>query len=267
MISIITPTYNSEKTIEKNVDSIISQGYKDFEHIIIDNLSSDKTLEIIKSLYEKHGIPEKLKIINEKDNGISDAFNKGIKAANGEIIAILNSDDYYFDENVLGKVYKAFDEHEILFTHGNMKFIDDVYGSNIRKPLLCDIREAMPYNHPTMFFRKSVYNEFGMFDESYKYAMDFELVCRFEKMIENFRIKGKYLKGDPVAVQLAGGESWRNELGGIEDVRKALIKHNFWNSEAERFYKQRVFRTKLKKYLHTFGLDVIVKLWRNKKWA
>ena len=76
-ISVITPTFNSEKTIAKNVESILKQSYKDFEHIIIDNLSSDKTLEIVRQLYKD--LPSNLRIISEKDTGISEAFNKGIK--------------------------------------------------------------------------------------------------------------------------------------------------------------------------------------------
>ena len=94
-ISVITPTFNSEKTIAGNIHSIINQTHKDFEHIIIDNISADKTIELAKNYYLSAGIVDRLIIISEKDNGISDAFNKGIKAASGEIIAILNSDDAY----------------------------------------------------------------------------------------------------------------------------------------------------------------------------
>ena len=191
-ISIITPSYNSEKTIGRNVNSVISQTYKNYEHIIVDNLSKDSTLRTINEIYQKNNLLDLLTVISEQDNGISDAFNKGIKVAKGEIIAILNSDDYYFDSNLFEKVIDVFKGSEVLFIHGDIKFIDDVYGSNIRKPLLCDIKEAMPYNHPTMFFRKNVYEQYGDFDITYKYAMDYELVCRLEKMIPDFRERGRY---------------------------------------------------------------------------
>ncbi|MGE5409495.1 MAG: glycosyltransferase, partial [Clostridiales bacterium] len=96
IISIITPTYNSERTIATNVESVLLQKFTDFEHIIIDNKSTDKTLSIIESLYKKAGKANNLRIISEPDKGISDAFNKGIRNAHGEIIGILNSDDYYY---------------------------------------------------------------------------------------------------------------------------------------------------------------------------
>src|SRR3990167_7739385 len=109
-ISVVTPTFNSEKTIAGNIQSIISQAYKDFEHIIIDNLSTDKTIELAKNYYLSAGMIDRLIIISEKDNGISDAFNKGIKTASGEIIAILNSDDVYFNNRVFEKVADLFEK-------------------------------------------------------------------------------------------------------------------------------------------------------------
>ena len=89
-ISIVTPTFNSEKTVEKNIHSVISQTHKNFEHIIVDNLSKDNTINIINKIYKHHNLLDNLTIISEQDSGISDAFNKGIKSARGEIIAILN---------------------------------------------------------------------------------------------------------------------------------------------------------------------------------
>ena len=265
-ISIITPTFNSEKTIGKNVNSVINQTYKNYEHIIVDNLSKDGTLKTINEIYRENNLLNLLKVICDQDEGISDAFNKGIESAKGEIVAILNSDDYYFDYTVFEKVVDAFSDSNILFTHGNIKFIDNLYGTNIRKPLLCDIIEAMPYNHPTMFFRREVFNEYGLFDIAYKYAMDYELILRFEKKIKNFHLRGVYLKGEPITVQLAGGDSWQNELASIEEVKKALIQHSFWNAKAEKFFKRRIFRTKLKKWFGRLKLNFIVKIWRSGKW-
>ncbi len=265
-ISIITPTFNSEKNIEKNVTSVINQKYKCFEHIIIDNLSKDNTLSTINKIYQENNSLNSLRIICEQDNGISDAFNKGIRAAKGNIIAILNSDDYYYDSDVFEKVNLAFKKQNLLFTHGDIKFIDNTYGTNIRKPLLCKITKAMPYNHPTIFFRKDVYNDYGFFNTSYKYAMDYELILRLETTIKDFRSRGLYLAGNPITVQLAGGESWQNELNSIEEVKKALMEHSLWSAEAEKYFRQRVFRTKLKKWLTKFNLNFIVKIWRTGKW-
>ena len=104
-ISIITATFNSEKTLAKNLKSIAMQNYPNIEHIFIDNLSTDGTLSLIRNYAEKNsGI--QVVAISERDSGISNAFNKGIKRATGDIIFILNSDDFLLSENTLLLVAK-----------------------------------------------------------------------------------------------------------------------------------------------------------------
>ena len=105
-ISIITPTYNSEKTLKDTLESILKQTYTNYEHIIVDGASKDSTMQIVKEYEEKY--QGKLKYISEKDLGIYDAMNKGIKMATGDIIGILNSDDIYANENVLEKIANKF---------------------------------------------------------------------------------------------------------------------------------------------------------------
>jgi glycosyltransferase involved in cell wall biosynthesis len=266
-ISVITTTFNSEKTIERNVLSVINQVYRNFEQIIIDNKSSDGTLSLVTQLYDENGLNDQLKIISEKDNGISDAFNKGIKAAVGEIIGILNSDDAYYNDKVFEKVVNIFNDDEILFIHGDVYFEDPVYGSNIRKPLLCPVTTAMPYNHPTMFLRKEIYEKFGLFDLSFKYAMDYEFIIRLEKAFPEFKTKGKYFSDFPVAKMYSGGASWENELQSIEETKRALNKYSLWNSSARKNYLLRIIRTRLKKYLSLLNLYGLIKYWRNKKWG
>ena len=113
LITIITPTYNSEKTINSNLNSIAEQTYQNFEHLIIDNLSSDNTIETIKNNNSK-----KIIIYSEKDNGIFNAINKGIQKSKGDIISILHSDDFFFNKYVLKNVVDAF----------NLNGVDAVYG-------------------------------------------------------------------------------------------------------------------------------------------
>jgi len=265
-ISIVTPTFNSESTILNNVNSILNQTYSNFEHILIDNESSDDTLNLAKKEYSIRNSTENLRIISEKDKGIAEAFNKGIEATSGEIIGILNSDDQYCGEYVLEKITNCFKDKNVLFAHGNIYFEDPLYGSNIRKPLLCPITSAMPYNHPTMFFRREVYQEFGVFDSSYKFAMDFEFICRLIKQVDDFYNKGIYLKGDPIVTMAAGGASWTNELDSIEETKRALIQYEFWNFDARKNYILRKLRIMLKIFLSKFGLNGIVKKWRKRKW-
>lgn len=99
-ITVITATLNSAASIKRCVKSVVNQSYKYFEHIIVDSLSDDNTISIIKDIYSNKNLLSNLTIISEKDDGISDAFNKGIKLAKGEIVTILNSDDYYYSDEI-----------------------------------------------------------------------------------------------------------------------------------------------------------------------
>jgi len=265
-ISILTPTFNSAATILKNVTSILSQTYSDFEHILIDNESSDNTLNLVKKEYSVKNSTEKLQIIGEKDKGIAEAFNKGIELSSGEIVGILNSDDYYYNETVLKKVADAFSEERYLYVHGNIYFYDPLYGSNVRKPLMCPITQALPFNHPTMFFRREVYKQYGRFDTDYNYAMDFEFICRLIKQVDEFYNKGIYIKGEPLVTMAAGGASWRSEIETIEETKRALKKYGLWNFNAKKYYAVRVFRTKVKSLFNRIGAYAVIKLWRRIKW-
>lgn len=265
-ISLITPTYNSEESIAKSINSVFRQTYSDFEHIIVDNQSVDNTLQIIKNLYDRFNYTNKLKIISEPDKGVSDAFNKGIKIAEGEVIAILNSDDYFFDTNVFSKAIASFEKEDILFVYGNIFFKDEIYGSNLRKPLRCKIEKAMPFNHPAMFFRKKVYEIYGVYDLDFHYAMDYEYICRLWNEIEKIYSRGVYISGNAFVVMQAGGISWKNEFKTIEESKKALIKNNLWNTRAKFYYYSRMFRTSVKRFLERINLLSIVRKWRNLKW-
>jgi glycosyltransferase len=265
-ISIVTPTYNSGKTIEQNVQSILKQNYNNYEQLVIDNLSDDDTLKIVEQLYKNADKVNKLRILCEKDDGIAEAFNKGIKTANGEIVGILNGDDKYYDEYVLEKVINCFNDENVLFVHGNIYFDDPIYGTNIRKPLLCPVTEAMPFNHPTMFFRKEVYKKYGFFDTGYKFAMDFEFICRLNKSIINFNNGGFYLEGKPLVSMLAGGASWKNELETMEETKNVLKKYDYWNFTAKKNYFLRKLRTKTKHWLSVIKMEKVVARWRKRKW-
>lgn len=265
-ITVITPTFNSEKTISENVNSVLSQSYRNFEHIIIDNCSEDSTLEIISELYKENNCTDKLIIISEKDEGISDAFNKGIKNSSGDIITILNGDDKYFYNGVFADVVKTFNNNEVLFVHGNILFQDEKFGSNLRRPLLCDVKVAMPFNHPTMFLRKEIFDKIGYFDTSYRYSMDFEFICRISKAFELSKISF-YLKSQPMVVMNAGGASWNNEIESIKETKRALKTHNLWDIKSFHHNFLRILRTYLKKLLNIIGLSSVVKIWRNQKWS
>ena len=265
-ISVITPTFNSEKYIRQNVQSILSQTYKNYEHIVIDNQSSDATLAITKDMYETGGLLKRLIPLFGKDNGIADAFNKGIALATGEVIAFLNSDDYYFSADVFQKINDAFTDDETLFVHGNIFFEDEKFGSNVRKPLLCPVQHGMPFNHPAMFIRKKCFEQVGPFDTTFHFAMDFEIICRMINQIPNFSDQGIYLNGTPLVFMRGGGASWLKEKESVVEVKNALQKNKLWNTRAVYYYLLRRLRIFIKSFLDKAGLLSLVKYWRKIKW-
>lgn len=178
-ISIITPTLNQADFIEDTILSVLNQNYKNFEHIVIDGGSCDKTLEILKKY--KH-----LKWISERDTGQSNAINKGLKLASGDIIAWINSDDYY-ESNIFEKVARYFEKYELCkFLYGDITYIDK------NKNLLYKISgETLSYDHllakpdlvrqPSSFWRREVLEEIGFLDENLHLVMDFDYFLRIGK--------------------------------------------------------------------------------------
>jgi glycosyltransferase involved in cell wall biosynthesis len=262
MISIVTPTFNCENTITKTLGSLVEQSYKNFEVIVIDNCSTDRTIEIARNFQSKLDI----KIYSEKDEGIADAFNKGIKKAKGEVIAILNSDDFYLSTDVLEEISTVFLNPGVDIVHGNMIFFDQIHGTNMRKPLMCSPRQAFPFNHPAFFVRKRIYDKFGLFDTTYRYAMDFEWVCRLYDSKNIWLAKIYYQDTKPLVQMNAGGASHLNEQKTLAEVARALSAHGLYNFEAKKNQALRTMRVLLKKYLTCIGLSSLVKIWRKYKW-
>lgn len=182
LVTVITPCYNSEKTIARTIESVLNQSYKEIEYIIIDGASTDRTLEIAKS-YED-AFQGRMKIYSEKDQGIYDAMNKGIRLANGELIGIVNSDDYYEAEAVAHMVqnrsnqpYQILYGFERILNEGQETCVVIHHHSNLRNQMI---------THPTCFITKKLYEEKGMYDLAYKYSADYEFMLRMyqDKEIE-----------------------------------------------------------------------------------
>ena len=179
-ISIITVVKNNKDTIEKNILSLLNQSYKNFEHIIIDGGSKDGTIEVINKYKENIKY-----FISEKDNGIYDAMNKGINKAEGDIIGILNADDYYFS-NALEIVKNYFEKYkEIDFLFGSVKKHTLQYGFHPKKILWTF---GFYTSHSVGFFIKSTaQKKLGHYNIKYKYSSDYDL---FFRMIVKFKMKG-----------------------------------------------------------------------------
>ena len=210
-ISIITVCYNSEKTIRKTIDSVIHQDYNNIEHIIIDGLSNDNTLKIINEYSHKIS-----KIISEKDNGIYDAINKGIKSATGDIVGILNSDDELYNSEIIRIIADTFKNNSNLDSIiGDIIFLNDKnqihrkYSSSKWNPLKFAWGLMPP--HPSFYCKKQLFSQFGYYRTDFKIASDYELMMRF--ILVN-KITYKYLPHIFVKMSL-GGISTRNIKSNI----------------------------------------------------
>lgn len=176
-ISIITPTYNSEKYIEETIQSLIKQDYRNIEYIVVDGGSQDRTIDIIKDYSSVV-----TKFISEPDKGIYDAFNKGIRLATGDVIYFLNSDDYLSSSTIISEVASLFTSDETIeMVYGNVEFVDNTapYRFISGKELsLGDLRQGAMCPHQGVFVRKKLFDEFAFFDLSYKLASDFDFVIK-----------------------------------------------------------------------------------------
>lgn len=207
-ISIITISYNSEKTIEKTFQSILKQSYRPLEYVLVDGGSTDSTIELIEKyipLFKSEGIEISYK--SERDKGISDAFNKGITRATGDIIGIINSDDQLSDK-ALEKVGKAFAENDVGVVCGDCLWEDKANNlSYVRKSKmnLKKLKFEMVLMHPTCFVKKTVYEKYGVFDIELRYVMDKDLMARFYRNGVKF-----YYIPEVLTCMSAGGASDAN---------------------------------------------------------
>jgi len=223
-ITIITPTFNSEKFISKNLSSVFSQKYRDLEHIFIDNNSTDRTKKILKEYKKKCNY--KVKIISENDKGIYFAFNKGLINAKGDVITILNSDDYFSNKEVIKNTLKYFKKQKIDFIYGNIKILSRF---NLKKKIRIWKSEQIFENeyykvpHPSFMFRRSFQLKNKIkFDTTYKISADLDFIIQCFKKKKNYLYLNKFLVD-----QRSGGIS--QKLSGIilsnYEVYRILLKH------------------------------------------
>ena len=185
-VSIVTVVYNGEDFLEETILSVINQTYKNIEYIIIDGGSTDSTLEIIKKYEEQLSY-----WVSEEDNGIYDAMNKGIEKANGDLIGIINADDWYNIDTVANIVnnYLRHNKPDILF--GNMQLINENTNQSITMiPSLEKLNKDMSINHPTCFVKKELYQE-KMYSTHYHICGDYDLILYFYNENKSFKYINK----------------------------------------------------------------------------
>ena len=257
LISIITITYNSKTFLEGAIQSILAQNYSNIEYIIVDGVSTDDTLEIIKKYAERDS---RIRWSSEPDEGISDAFNKGLECAKGDIVGILNSDDMYV-EGTLEAIAEASNNHpDCDVFHGDIvKFQGDV-------PLFCvtptDIKKniwhEMPINHPTTFVTKRAYDRVGNFKTELKVAMDYDLVLRL--YINDF----KFFYIDKVLAKMRyGGASDEKFLDGLREVLVSSVNNGYPIYKAYCWFAYKATKGFIKNILRKLRLHFLIRLHPN----
>lgn len=221
-VTIITACFNSEESIEHTITSVAKQTYKNIEYIIVDGGSTDTTLNIIKN-YEEHIA----KLISEPDQGIFDAFNKGVANASGDIIYFLNSDDFLYDETVIESVIKVFQEDEtIQFVYGNIEIVNKINGYFDlvgRSVDLSDIKQGVIPPHSGSFAKRELFSQYNGFDLKYKIGSDTDFIvkvfkdyadqCKYmNKIIARFTLGGVSSKGD-------------NRKKALDEINYILLDH------------------------------------------
>jgi len=234
-ISLITVCYNSAATIRDTINSVLSQTYENIEYIVVDGGSTDGTQEIIMNyeLQIKSDFPNVVfKWISEKDNGLYDAMNKGIKMATGDVVGFLNSDDLFYDNCVVEKVMNAFAENPnadavyadlFYVTHNDTGKIVRKWITGKQHPFCKGWHPA----HPTFYVKKEIYNKAGLFNLDFRLAADFEIMLRF---IEKYKISLYYLKESLVKMRLGGttNKSIKNIINQNIECIKAFKKNQIW---------------------------------------
>jgi len=242
-LTIITVSFNSAKTLERTIQSVISQNCPGLEYVIVDGGSTDGTVDIIRKYHASGHVTS---FISEKDAGISDAFNKGIAMSTGDVIGMINSDDQYVP-GALEKVHKIYEQQGTDFVlYGNMLRRSDSKTVRIRpRPLKrLWIYVDCPYDHPTVFVPKSVYDKVKPYNTNYRYSMDYDFYVRAMKAGVQFR----YLDED-IAFFSTGGISSRSARECHREVLRIQKANGMFMPLSYLTYAMKMFVNLLKRAL------------------
>jgi glycosyltransferase involved in cell wall biosynthesis len=247
LVSIITVVLNGEMNIEKTVQSVLSQTYKYIEYIIIDGGSTDGTLDIIRRYDDKIAY-----WISEPDNGISDAFNKGIAASTGEIVGILNSDDWY-ETDAVDSAVSLLLQKDTDIVHGMVQYWDtqghktELFSGNDAL-----LNRDMTINHPSVFARRNAYVKIALFRTDFRYAMDYEWLLR-AKVNE---LKFTYIARCLSNVRLAGAsdKNWkhaRREVAQAKDIHYPCFSNRI-------YYAFQIVKGSCRRFFEIIGFENLV---------
>jgi glycosyltransferase involved in cell wall biosynthesis len=223
VISIITVSFNAEQTIERCISSVINQKYDKIEYLIIDGGSTDGTKEIINKYNDKVSL-----IVSEPDKGIYDAMNKGIKLATGDIIGMLNADDFFADENILLEVADAFNLYNPDVLYGDLDYVDN--SNKVIRSWKSGKYAVNLFNwgwmppHPTFYCKRKHFEDIGYYSLNYGTAADYELMARFLYLN---KLSAYYLKKVMVKMEIGGASnnSIYNRIKVIKSDYNAMVNN------------------------------------------
>lgn len=226
-VSIITSCYNRVATIRSAIESVLAQDYNDIEFIVVDGSSTDGSLDIIREYADRISI-----IISEPDHGMYEAINKGIRVATGEIIGLLHSDDFFYDNGVVGRIVERMKRTHADFLYGDGLFVNpDDTNKVVRNWIgggyrLWKVRHGWLPLHPTCYIRRDVMTRLGLYNESYKIAADSDLLVRY---LLTGGLTVTYLNEYIVRMRMGGlsTDSAKRKKMWEEDIR-VYVSHGLW---------------------------------------
>ena len=216
--------WNNKNSIKNAIDSVLNQTYKNIEYIIIDGVSTDGTIEIVRSYGDKVS-----KFLSEPDSGLYDAMNKGIFLATGDVVGILNSDDFYIDDQVIQRVVKEFEVKDVDSVYADLEFVKPV---NLDKTVrYYDSSKFNPSKfaygwmpaHPTFFVKRDIYKKYGVFRADLKIAADFDILARF---LFTHKISYSYMQEVLVKMRLGGVSTSFNNIWIINIEQLQVCRDN-----------------------------------------
>lgn len=219
-ISLITVAFNAGNTIERCIQSVIRQTFKNVEYIIIDGVSTDSTIQVIDQYKEYINI-----FLSEPDHGIYDAMNKGIRLATGDVVGLLNADDFFKDNSILGTVAETFKQQNTPIIYGDLDFVNS-QGKIVRKWRSGQYAQGM-FNwgwmppHPTFYCKRELFYTLGFYSLEYGTAADYELMLRFMHLNN---INTFYIKKVLIGMEIGGisNKSFGNRVKGLFFDLKAM---------------------------------------------
>ena len=225
-ISIITAVYNREKTIGHAMESVFAQDYQDIEYIVVDGMSNDGTDDVVQRFRDRIAVS-----IREKDTGIYNALNKGIRVATGEIVGFLHADDFLASSQCISRIAQALQQSGADGTYGDLQYVDATEPSRVKRLWLAGEYRVNRFRwgwmppHPTVYLRRSLYERFGGFREDFQIAADYELLVR---MMVKHQIRARYIN-EVIVKMREGGKSNANLKNRLtanrEDLRAWKVNH------------------------------------------